>query len=324
MKTMINMTTSDDDLNRLQNPEDLEALLAGFDGVELMACGEDPEGKIPADRVVGLHMNCIPCWLDLWNQNEEALLAEFGSEEAIRAYYGGATPETLVRHYRAELAIAKKYRAEYVVFHVAHATIEESFTHRYRHSDEEVIDASCALLNRVFEGEADGPALLLENLWSTGLTMTRPEMTKRLLEGVGWPNKGIMLDTGHLMHTTTALRTQSQALALLHRALDSHGPLCGAVRGVHLHQSLTGGYHQSVINAPPALAKNYSQRYGQLFTHIFKLDRHRPFTCAGVGALVERIAPAYLTFEFITKNNRQLGQFCEKQRRALALEGGTK
>ena len=321
MKLQFNLTTSACDLDRFSDRDALLTLLRGFDGVELMCMEDDVRGLVPPECVTGLHMICVTYWMDLWTGDRDACLRELGSPEAIRATYGGDTREALVAHYRRDLENAKKYGAEYVVFHVADSNIEQTLTGRYRYSSREVIDASCELLNELFSGVTGGPALLLENLWQPGLTMTDPELTARLLEGVRYPNKGIMLDTGHLMHTNTSLRTQPQALAYIHQMLDLHGSLCRRIRGVHLNQSLTGSYMRRVMRRPPVFAEDYMQRSYQLFEYVFKVDRHCPFTCPGVAALLERIAPEYVTFEFISNDLPQLRRMLHRQQNALAREG---
>lgn len=318
MKRTFNLTTSAEDLDRLRSPQDLMDLLEGFDGLELMVLDEDDRGLIPPGKVLGLHMICLPYWLDFWRQDRAALLAEFGDWEACRAYYGGDDPTLLVEGVRKDLARALHYGAEYMVYHIAHASIAESITGKYRHNDEEVIDASCKILNEALGEDDRGVTLLLENLWAPGLTFTRPEMTRRLMEGIRYPNKGIMLDTGHLMHTDTSLRSQEEAIAYIHRMLDDHGELAAWVKGMHLNQSLTGAYHQSVMDAPPPLAGDYAARYGQLFAHIFKVDTHQPFTNPAVAGLVQRIGPDYLTFEMISSDNGQLKKMLDTQAAALA------
>ena len=62
----------------------------------------------------------------------------------------------------------------------------------------------------LLDGEDYTFDFLMENLWWPGLTMTRPEMTKRLLSQVHYQKKGIMLDTGHLMHMNLELKTQDE------------------------------------------------------------------------------------------------------------------
>lgn len=320
MKTQFNLTTSACDLDRFESREALEALMDGFDGVELMCFEDDTRQIVPPARVTGLHMNCLTYWLDFWRGDRAACLRELDSMENVRILYGGETPEAILAHYRRDLENAKKYGAEYVVFHVCDAGAMETLAGQYHHTHAEVIDATCELLNALFDGMTDGPALLLENLWHPGLTMTDPELTARLLEGVRYENKGIMLDTGHLMHTEPSLRTQEQALEYIHAQLDRHGALCSAIRGIHLNQSLTGAYMCRVAKKPPAPAPDWAGRSYQLFEYIFQVDLHRPFTHPGVRELIARIAPEYLTFEFISNDLRQHRRMLHRQQTALRGE----
>lgn len=318
MKTQFNITTSACDLERFSSRAEFLALLEGFDGVELMVCGDDGRGIIRPEDVVGLHMSCPYCWLDFWNGDRARCVEEYGSWETACAVYGGETRQALIDRFRADLADAVKYGAEYMVYHIADSTARETLTGRYAHTDEEVIDAACGLINEAMEGVTDGPWLLLENLWEPGLTFTRPDMTARLLEGVRYPRKGIMLDTGHLLHTNLSLRTQKAGLEYIHRCLDAHGELCSYIRGVHLNQSLTGAYMKRVRRDPPRLSEDYGEKMGQLFAYVFQADQHKPFTAPGVGELIARIAPEYLTFEFISNDLAQHKTMLRRQRRALS------
>ena len=313
MKTQFNLTTCACDLDRFEDQQALLRLMHGFDGVELMCFEDDARGIVPRERVIGLHMNCLTYWLDFWEGKLDACVQELDSMENVRRMYGGDTREALLAHYRRDLENAKKYGVEYVVFHVTDASIPETLRCRFHRTDAEVIDASCELLNLLFDGMTDGPALLLENLWEPGLTMTDPEMTARLLDGVRYANKGIMLDTGHLMHTQPALQNQRQALSYIHTVLDRHGALCKAIRGVHLQQSITGRYMRRIAKNPPQPAADYPGRSYQLFEYVFRVDQHKPFTCAGVPELIARIAPEYLTFEFISNDLPQLKRMLRRQ-----------
>ncbi len=318
MKTLFNLTTSLNDMERFQNRAELLALMEGFDGVELLVCEPDERNIVSRERVFGVHMGYFPYWLDFWRCNETALIQEFGSLEACEQYYGGSTREALLARFRGDLAAAEAYGAEYVVFHVSDASIQESFTGKYAHSSAEVIDAACELLNELFSDATYRPALLLENLWQPGLTFTDPALTRRLLDGVAYENTGFILDTGHLFHTNESIRTQEEGLRYIHAMLDSHGALVERIRGVHLHQSITGEYCRNIRAHPPALKPTYEERAWQMFEHAFKVDLHRPFTCPGVRELIERISPDYLTFEFITENTFQHKAFLQEQKQALA------
>lgn len=321
MKTLFNLSTSVYDLDRFASRAELVALIdeLGFDGVELLACDDDPRDIVPKERVTGQHMIYFPYWVDFYRGDEPALIREFGSLEECERVYGGTDRRTLVERFRADFCQTERYGAEYVVFHVSDAGIAEAMSGRYRHTSAEVIDATCALLGEVLSGLTDRPKLLLENLWQPGLTLTEPEMTRRLLEGVPYLNVGLMLDTGHLFHTNESIRTQEEGLAYIHAMLDRHGSLVERIRGMHLHQSITGDYAKQLRLHPPALGETYPERAWQMFTYAFQIDLHRPFTCPGVRGLIERIAPDYLTYEFITDSTAQHRQFLLEQRSALEL-----
>ena len=321
MKLSINLTTSPEDLDRFQTRQELEYLLQGFDGVELMYYGEDERKIIPPERIVGFHMSNHNYWLDFWRQDEAALIREYDDLDTCRAAFSGSLdPKLLVREFRRDHALARRFGAQYMVYHISDAAIRESFTRQYRHTDEEVIDAACELINEALADTADTDiALLLENLWLPGLRFSRPEMTARLMDGIKYPNKGIMLDTGHLLHNELALKDQAEGAAYIRRLLDAHGELCRWIRGMHLNQSVTGEYARSVMENPPDLGGTYRERSWKMFSHAYAVDRHLPFTAPGVRELIERIAPEFLTFEFITDDNAQHLDFLRQQRAALGL-----
>lgn len=325
MKVTFNISNCLDDVKRFSSKADFESYLRGFDGVELMYI-EPIESEtlsshpfaIAPKHVVGLHMRYFPSWIALWRGDKNALIREFDSLENVERLFGGCDRDALIRVFREDLKRAHQYGAEYVVFHVSQASIEETFTWRYRYTDEEVIDASSEILNEVFAKEDGSMVLLLENLWQPGFTFTSPENTRRLLEKVNYPNTGLMLDTGHLMHTDTSLATEEEALRYIHRRLDEHGDLTKKIRGVHLHQSLTGSYSKAVMADPPAMSPTFAERMNQMYTHAFKVDRHEPFTVNGVDRLIERINPEYLTFEFVTTSKEQHVHYLKIQWDALA------
>ena len=318
MKLSFNVTTCEGDCDFLADEKEKNRQLEGFDGLELQVIGDPPEGLIDPELVTGLHMACVPCWYALWTQDEAALIDEFGSLAEAEAYYGGLTPDTLLDKFRRDLFYAEQFGAEYLVFHIAESRVIESFTEDYLRTDEEICAACADMLNILFEGKTDGPLLLLENLWQPGMNLRRPEITRDMLAAVSYPNKGVMLDTGHLMNANTALRSQEEAVGYIHSVLDAHEQigfdLCAAARGIHLNASISGAYAERIKKDPPVLSGSYAERTSKMFFHVFERDRHRPFTAPGVKELVRRVAPDYLTAELITlspgdrreKNSQQL------------------
>ena len=318
MKRTFNLTTFSDDLDRYRDRDDLLSALDGFDGVELMHCGPDARGIVPREKIVGIHLIFFPYWYDFYTGDMAACVRNLGSSEAVRALYGGDTPDALIEAYRRDIEKARAEGAEYVVFHVSDCADEELFTLKYRHTSQEIVEAYIDLLNRLFP-EPDGDLiLLLENLWHPGLTLTEPEVTRRLLSGVRYRNKGILLDTGHLMHTDLSLRTQEEALKYLYRRVEEQGEeVRKAIRGIHLHQSLTGAYMAAVAAHPPILFIDPIKRMEQVYTHAFACDQHRPFTCPGVREFIRWIDPEYLTLEFISSSRMEQETMLKEQLASL-------
>ena len=313
MKIQINMTDTFCDMDRFETKADVLDLIRGFDGIELMAYETEIHEKIPADRVVGLHTRSYNYWYDFWKGDRARCIAELGDEKAVGLYYGGDTPEVILEHYREDIRMAALYGAQYMVFHVSDCTMEEAMRGVYVHSDAEIIDAFCDIINRLFPENWDGPEILLENLWEPGLTFLDPEMTRRLLSGMHCRKKGIMLDTGHLMNTNTALRTPEEATDYIISILERNGELCRWIRGVHLNLSLSGEFVESVRENLPDLSGDYSERYTKMFEYVFKADQHRPYLCSRVEELIERINPEYLTLEFITNDLPEHQSFLRQQ-----------
>ena len=315
-KVLINLTDSRYDLERFASRSDLEELLAGFDGIELMHMEEDSSGILDADMVIGYHMVQPEYWMDFWRGDLESCIHEFDTLENVRAHYHGDTPQALIRMIRTEYENALSYGAAYAVIHVSDAGIFEEITGNYKYTDAEVINGFSELVNEALPSDITehSPWLLMENLWQPGLNFRDPEMTARLMESVHYPKKGIMLDTGHLMHTRPALRSQKEAVQFIHQRLDEHGELCRYIKGVHLHQSLTGTIMNRYMKHPPLPARTYEERVNQLFTYIFQVDQHKPFVGEGVAELIARISPLYLTFEFISKHLEEHRNMLRRQK----------
>ena len=316
MKSLINLTTDTIDLDRFKCSADLEELLTGFDGLELMYLGDDTRGIIQKRQVTGVHLNNYHCWLDLWNGDERALLNEFDSLDTIERYYGGTTRDVIIDRVRRDLDMALSYDAEYVVLHISDSSTYESMTRQFLHSDEEVIRASCELINTVF---CDDPpvTLLLENLWHPGLTFLDPAMTKLLFEGINHKDTGIMLDTGHLMLMNPELQTQEEAIVYIESLLDLHGSLCEKIRGIHLNKSLTGDIALRYKENPPEMPYNYYERVNKLYEYIFQIETHLPFTGVGICGLIERIGPEYLIYEFMSSGLDEHKKYLAEQKQCL-------
>ncbi len=303
MKFQMNITTSYDDVCRFSSADDLENFYKshGCDGLEVMPLDNydpaDLEHPEPPERcklirpsmVRGVHCCCLGDWMD-------------------------KDREELIRHYRRDLAYAKRMGAEYVVFHVVQVNDEEGFTYVMQHEDREVLTAAASFINELLDGQDYDFWFLMENLWWPGLNFLSPEDTRYLLEQVHYEKKGFMLDTGHFLHTNLDLKTQEEGVEYLNQMLDAHGDLVSYMKGIHLQQSLTGEYVKEWLSTSHELPEDPTERFCKVYEHIFQIDKHEPFTADGVTEMVQRIQPLYVTYEYITRNRKELETYLEAGR----------
>ena len=324
MQTTINMSNAAMDMERFCDRADLKHFYAdkGIDGLELILCeGQGIPEKITPSDIIGLHLSFFPSWLDFWTENRQALDAEYGDRQVWQQYYGGTKPVDLLKRWEQELELAHRLRVQYVVFHVSECALEECVTYRFRHSNEQVCRAAAQIINRLLKGKPYTFYFLAENLWWSGLTLTEPQVTRMFLEQIEYEKKGILLDTGHLLHTNRSLATQEEAVDYIRAVLEKNGELCRYIHGVHLHQSLSGAYVERMLASPLALSGDYQERLMQVYSRIFAIDTHKPFTAAGVRELVEQIAPQFLTFELITGSRQEHEEALQQQLAALRKRG---
>ena len=324
MKQLMSLPLYSGSFAEYQGWEELRAELArlGCGGLEGVWGGEDFPPDLPADLMVGYHLTFYPDWLDFYRDDRAALVRKFGSLDTARRFYGGLGPEVLLEQYRQDLSRAAALGAEYVVFHVSDVSLEEGYTYQWLHSSVEVIDAAVEVINTLLAGRDWPFAFLVENQWWPGFTFTKPEETARLLEGIRCPNKGIMLDTGHLMNANTALRTQEEGAAYILEMLERHGSLAGAIQGVHLHQSLSGAYVEAHTGALPAgLPEDYLARFGESYSHVLHIDQHRPWTSPAILPVVEQISPRWLTHEISSRDRGARAEAVAEQTKLLRRGG---
>ena len=168
MKTQFNITSMKWDLERYTSVEDFTTALEGFDGVELMDYGDDISPIIPEEKVIGIHMRCPYHWLDFWKGDMERCIREYGSEKQVYENFGGTDRQALVDAFLQDWNRALLHQAEYAVYHISDVTCMECLTGEYAHTDEEVIDAACELINQALPATAEDPWLLLEKPVASG------------------------------------------------------------------------------------------------------------------------------------------------------------
>ena len=316
MLQSVNLPLCEDVLAPYGGPSGLRRELRelGLDGVEGIWGGVEIPADFPKDLLTGYHLTFFPDWLDFYREDHAALRRKFGTLDAAWQFYGGKGPETLLKLYREDLARARSLGARYVVFHVSDVSIEETYTYRWLHTDEEVLDASAEIINALLKGIAPDFDFLVENQWWAGFTFTEPEKTARLLDGISYARKGILLDTGHLLNTNIRIRTQADGIAFIRSMLEQHGELSRMIRGVHLHQSVSRAYvKKHTGRLPDDLPEDYTERFIASYAHIQQIDRHRPWTNVRVFTLLDQIDPLFLTHELSAGTRAERFQAVRRQ-----------
>lgn len=301
MKRIMNITTCAEDTSRYQNCDDLRRFLQEYhlDGLEVMEAGDRSPAVIAPSDVIGVHLRYWPGWMDFWRQDIQRLLPEYGDLETCWQHYGGQKPDTLVEACRRDISFANAMQPDYLVYHVSDCSMVESMRRQYHYRDIDVIDATADLINQVSDEIEGTPWLLYENLWYPGITMLEPEMIARIFEKTSYPKCGMMLDIGHLMHTNPDLQSVDEAVDYIHKILDRYTDL-SFIKGIHLHQSLTGSVAKALMQDWKPVPGDYTTRIWEVITHIFQVDTHQPFTSPRIGEILDRIHPEYLVLELIS------------------------
>ena len=275
-----------------------EVKTLGLDGLEVIADPDDLADDIPLSLVAGYHMTFFADWVDFFRQDKDALKRKFGSLECAESFYRCKTPEDMIDLYRRDLALALRLGAPYAVIHVADVSLEEGYTYRWEHTDYVVMDAALEVINEILRDIPPTMDFLVENQWWPGFTFTEPEKTEYLLSHINYPRVGVMLDTGHAMNTNWSIKNQREGVSYILSLIEKHGELSESIRGLHFHQSMSGGYCKKFVDkVPEDFPKDYYERFAQSYGHILKIDRHRPWTDPECIRILDRVQPKYLTHE---------------------------
>ena len=319
MLTLTNLSNADCDVEHILHG-DMDALPAilqelGLDGIEFMLCAPWDRTLFPPAYIKGVHLLFWPTWVDFWRGDRTALMAEFGSEDNVRGYYGSLDVADWVEGWRENLRRAAACQPQYLVFHVAHNCTSEMYTRVFSVTDEEVIRADIELVNAIADEIPRECKLLFENLWWPGLTFQKPQLAADLLERVSYPDTGFMLDTGHLMNTNLDLQSEAEGAAYVQKIYHELGELGKRVYGIHLHQSLSGAYTREMMRRHVGWKTPLD--WQAAMDYVMHVDQHQPFHTDAARRIVETVQPMYLVHEFQHRSRASLMQNVRIQRGAL-------
>ena len=320
MQELVNISNISCDTEGLLG-NDQEVLFAflqkhSLDGVEAMLYGQWDEKMPPKSAIKGLHLRFWTDWLDFWQGNNNALLEKYGSEEIIAQVYGGIHREDWLQVWQENILQAREAEAEYVVFHISNACSREMYDRKFRYDDTEVIEAAIELLNIITKDLPQEYQLLLENLWWPGLTFKNRELCERLLSEVKFKNTGFMLDTGHLMNTNFAIEDAETGWQYVYDTVKALGDIKSHIRGIHLHQSLSGRFTRQWLQEK---RPDKELTWQECFDYVSGVDQHQPVTSPLAREVVTMLKPQFLVHEFIQQDMADWQQKVSSQRRMLGF-----
>ena len=192
--------------------------------------------------------------------------------------------------------------AEYAVFHINDVSNEEVLTYEWEHTNREVIVAAAEIINELTRGRNYHFKLLLENLFTPGMTLLNPNETELMLNLVNYENKGIVMDTGHLMCAPQNIIEEEQGIDFVLQTVKNHGELAKYIKALHLHQSTTGNFVADLKTRNIIPEKDFYALWAQSYNVILNIDQHRPFTSPRVQEILELVKPEFVCHEISAKN----------------------
>lgn len=276
-----------------EQEEDIKAVLQelGMDGIENLIYGEKPADHPVPSLTVGCHLSYWPDWLNFYLGRKDLYTSDFPTEQSIRDSFGGTTVEDWEKKIRRNIEAALAEEPEYLVWHVANCTIEETWTRHFRYGNKDVLKAASEVYGRVADAVPPSVSVLFENVFWPGLYRMEPEDVDYFFSLLPGNNVGIMLDTGHLMNTNWNIRSEEEGADYICQVIDRLGSLKSLIRGIHMSCSISGEYQKNHRNVPEIITPQVISR------HISSIDQHRPFQTDAARRIVEKIGPDFLTHE---------------------------
>lgn len=307
MKHIVNTVSENEWLKEYKNRADMDSFIKDCicDGVEVIRGGEDTTGIYCSDNVIGVHLFFYPNWLDFWNMNVSKLEEHFGTREIWENYYQAKNREEFLKPYRADMEYAEAIGAEYAVFHINDVSNEEILTYEWEHTNKEVIIAAAEIINELTKGKNYHFKLLLENLFTPGMMLLNPNETELMLNLVEYENKGILMDTGHLMCAPQNITDEEQGIDFVLKTVKAHGELAKSIKALHLHKSTTGNFVSELKSKTIIPEKEFYDRWTQSYNIILQIDQHRPFTSPRVQEILELVEPEFVCHEISAKNRSE-------------------
>ena len=274
--------------------EDIEHTIRQLhlDGIENLIYGTEPASH-PTDRItLGCHLAYWSDWMDFYLGKKDFYEKDFPTKQSLMDTFGVTTVEAWIEKIRRNIRAALAEKPEYLVWHVAHCSLDEIWTRRFRYSSREVLKAAAEVYSAVADEVPQTVQVLFENIFWPGLYTLEPEDVDYFFSCLPGKNVGIMLDTGHLMNTNWGIRTETDGADYVCSIVNRLGSMKDLIKGIHLSCSISGNYQRTHVGPPPA--EITPEIIGH---HIISIDQHRPFTTDAAKRIVDTVEPEFLIHE---------------------------
>jgi len=240
------------------------------------------------------------------------------TDEDVRYVMYGRDRGEAVGNIRSAIAHAAGISPAYGVLHAGSADLDEVMLRRQTGDSREVILAFCEMANQVVSGFKGGEPpfkLAFENLWWPGLRLRDPWEHSLISGHIEFDNWGYCLDTGHLMNTLPDAYDEQTCVERLLGIFDRYpDDMKGRIGTVHLHLSTSAGYRNTFEESPRPPGETIMETLSRSYSHAMSIDQHRPFSTAGCKALVDALAPDFVTHEMVGSGTGDvIGDFIQQR-----------
>ena len=126
-----------------------------------------------------------------------------------------------------------------------------------------------------------------------------------MLSLVEYENKGIVMDTGHLMCAPQNITEEEQGIDFVLQTVKNHGELAHYIKALHLHKSTTGDFVANLKKQTIIPEKDFYDRWTQSYNVILQIDRHQPLTSPRAAEILELVQPEFVCHEISAKNRTE-------------------
>jgi len=263
------------------------------DGLELLTGFFSPSPHYKR-MVGGVHLPYSTDWHSVWSgtfvpdPNEDVKFIHFGHDR-----------KEMVSNVTDAIGFASELEPKYGVFHAGSVRLSEVLALKRTDKDEDVLRSLTEMMNAVVKNFPKGEppfTILFENLWWPGLTMKDDKGFRILKNDLEFDNWGLCLDTGHLMNALGSCRDESESVKALIDIFKRYPKeMKDRIKTVHLQLSTSADYTDNYV--PPDDKVPEAERWKFLYSHVSKIDQHRPFTSPACVELINILRPDQVTHE---------------------------